>query len=76
MKKILCLMVGLLCTAALFEKSFAFDEVALSDISTVAVGNIDFYATGDDWVPGHQVWLRQLCRRPFAGLELQHKGVL
>ena len=57
MKQILCLIVGLLSTALLHEKSFCFDEVALNDISTVAVGNIDFYAAPDDGAERHEVWL-------------------
>jgi hypothetical protein len=51
------MIVGLLCTATMYEQSFCFDEVALNDISTVEVGNIDFYATGDDGAARHQVWL-------------------
>jgi hypothetical protein len=57
MKQILYMVVGLLCTATLYEKSFCFDEVALNDISSVAVGHIDLYATTDDLAALHEVWL-------------------
>ena len=57
MKKILCVAVGLLCSALLCEKSFCFDEIALADVKSVAVGHIDLYAAVDDGAALHEVWL-------------------
>ena len=57
MKRILCMIVGLLCTATMYEQSFCFDEVALNDISTVAIGYIDLYADANDGAALHEVWL-------------------
>ena len=57
MKKILCMGLGLLCTAAVCEKSFSFDEIALADVNAVAVGHIDLYAAADDGAGHFQVWL-------------------
>ena len=57
MKQILCMIVGILLTTGLNGKSFSFDEVALSDISTVAVGHIDLYDTASAGVSLHEVWL-------------------
>ena len=57
MKKILCMIVGVALTAGLYGKSFSFDEVALGDISTVAVGHIDLYDRPAAGTALHEVWL-------------------
>ena len=57
MKQLLCLAVGFLCTVLLCEKSFSFDEIALADVNSVAVGHIDLYAAPDDGAARHEVWL-------------------
>ena len=57
MKKILCVALGMLCTAAVSEQSFCFDEIALADVNSVAVGHIDLYADADDGAALHEVWL-------------------
>ena len=48
MKKMLCMVVGLLVYCFTAEKSFSFDEIALSDVNTITVGHIDLYAGADD----------------------------
>lgn len=57
MKKTLCLVVGLLSAALLCEESFSFDEIALADVNSVAVGHVDLYAAADDGLGLHEVWL-------------------
>jgi hypothetical protein len=57
MKKILCMLLGLLLTATLYEQSFSFDEIALADVKSVAVGFIDLYAATDYGAGRHEVWL-------------------
>jgi hypothetical protein len=57
MKKTLCLVVGLLSAALLCEESFSFDEIALADVNSVAVGHVDLYAAADDGSGLHEVWL-------------------
>ena len=58
MKQLLCMLVGLLVSAALSDQSFSFDEITLADVNSVAVGHIDLYAPSDDGAAGlHEVWL-------------------
>jgi hypothetical protein len=57
MKEILCMIVGVLLTVGLCGKSFSFDEVALSDISAVAIGHLDLYVAANDGAALHEVWL-------------------